>query len=133
MAEKEEKVEPKYILLRMTDRPSYLIAELVEEGRDDVVLYYPAVVSVYSDEEGMQIITSKYLPFAVNDLVSIVKTSIDAIATPKETMIKFYLEFVKRWRDGGLEKILESRIIGEKQEEEHVLSTEKPRFFDTVH
>lgn len=103
---------PKYVLLKMADRPAYLMGQLMEEGRDDVVLYYPTIITVYNDEDGMQVITSKYLPFALDDMVSIVKTSIHAIATPKQTLIQHYLNFVKRWRDEGLERILEARMIG---------------------
>ena len=105
---------PKYVLLKMADRPAYLMGQLMEEGRDDVVLYYPVLVTVYNDEEGMSVVSSKYLPFAKDDLVSIVKTSIHAIATPKQKFIQHYLEFIKRWRDEGLERLLEARMLGER-------------------
>lgn len=126
--------KPKYVLLKMADRPAYLIGQLMEESRDEVVLYYPTLVTVYNDEGGMQVVTSKYLPFAAGDLVAIVKTSIHAIATPKETLIKYYLEFVKRWQGEGFERLLESRILGvEEPASTSTLTNDVPHEGDKIH
>lgn len=119
-----EEAAPRYILLKMADRPAYLIGQIMEENRDEVVLYYPVMISVYTDDHGMQVVTSKYMPFAKDDLVSIVKTSIHGVASPKEKLIDSYKKFIKEWRDEGVEKILEARILGERDPvPEHAVTT----------
>lgn len=135
MEDSEKK--PKFILIKMADRPAYLIAQLLSENHSEVTLYYPVLITIYHDDDGMQIVSSKYLPFAKDDLVAIVKTSIHAISTPKDKLIKFYLEFVKRWREEGLEKILEARILGERdpvpEQSIQTLSPEPPAKDEAIH
>lgn len=126
-----KKETKRYILLKMAHQPSYLIGELISESHYDVVLYYPVTISCFYDDQGMQVITSKYLPFAMDDEVSIVKSAIHAVATPKKRLVENYLNFVTRWRDGGLEKVLEARIVGDEEppiesKDDRVLTDEPP-------
>ena len=110
--------DKRYVLLKMADRSAFVIGQVIEESRDEVVLYYPVQVTVYNDHEGMNIITSKYLPFAEGDLVSIVKTSIHSVAAPKQSLIAKYIEFKERWRTKGIENQLEDAILGTGRHEE---------------
>jgi len=107
--------KPRYVMMKMADRPAYLIGRIMEESDSEVVLYYPVIIAVYVDEQGMQVITSKYMPFAKDDLVSIVKTSIHGIASPNDKLINAYKTFMKNYRDSGQEKVLEARILGERE------------------
>ncbi len=123
-----------YCLMKMADRPAYVIGSIVKETENHLVVYYPVVLSLYNTPDGMEVITSKYLPFSETDEVMFMKSSIHAVTRPKQSFINHYLKFIKEWRDEGGEKDLENRILGivsESNEDE--LDDEEPEQGTTIH
>lgn len=115
--------EPIYVMLKFNDRPAYVIGRVLEETKSEVLLHWPMMLGIYHGDQGMEVYSQKYMPFAKSDLVSIVKTSLHAISTPKNEFIAYYLKFKERWT-GKLETQLEHDALGIKPKEKEVVIDE---------
>lgn len=115
----EKATKPQYILLKISDRSSFLIGFLLEETELEVVLQMPVVMSMIMDEsDEVSIAASKWFPFCVNDIVQIPKDSIIAVGAPKPNIIAHYKKFLldtPELLDGTLEdEVIERSVMTEK-------------------
>lgn len=89
-----EQPEDKFIMLKLTSTPMVTIAKLIEETDHALLVEYPVNVAIQHIEDGeIEIVSSKYMPFATNDRVLLQKVSIFGVSEPSLDMINYYISF----------------------------------------
>ena len=87
-----------FLAVKLGDRSNLIIGELVSENATELVLHYPILINMFSDDEGhLNVATSKYFMFAENDKVALLKTTIASVAKPRQELVQYYLNFVDKY------------------------------------
>lgn len=101
---------PLYAMLKI-NATTILVGRFLSETEHEVVMAYPLSLEIYSDDDTVKVMTSKFFPFAVNNEVAIQKESIVATATPKQNLVQYYLDFIAKYQD-LMDNKLEDSVLG---------------------
>jgi hypothetical protein len=101
-----------FLAVKLGDRSNLIIGELLSENATEIVLHYPILINMYSDDEGhLNVATSKYFMFAENDKVALLKTTIASVAKPRQELVQYYLNFVERYAE-KINAEMEIEVLG---------------------
>lgn len=101
-----------FLAVKLGDRSNLIIGELVSENATELVLHYPILINMFSDDEGhLNVATSKYFMFAENDKVALLKTTIASVAKPRQELVQYYLNFVDKYA-AKINEEMEIGILG---------------------
>lgn len=88
--------DERYVLLKIGDRSSFIVARFVQEDESEVTLHFPVIMSLsFNDEGELELNPSKWMPFVEDDMVHIQKEAIVAIASPKQNIVEHYVKFIQ--------------------------------------
>lgn len=105
----------------MSDDDSFIIGEMQNETEEELVLIYPIVLRLKSTtQRTTNVSTSKMMPFSMNNVVAIRKNNIISVTKPNERIIKYYLNFLRLYRE-ALDTILEQEIVDLQEDSESEL------------
>jgi hypothetical protein len=92
----EETHEPLYLLFKLAGGSPFIIAEVLSESQIELKVKSPLVFSFQDAGDGdVYVNASKFMHFAEDDEVVFHKNNIYAVATPKQKLIRYYIEWRK--------------------------------------
>ncbi len=101
-----------FLAVKLGDRSNLIIGELVNETATEIVLHYPILINMYSDDEGhLNVATSKYFMFAENDKVALLKTTIASVAKPRQELVQYYVNFMEKY-SAKINAEMEIEVLG---------------------
>ena len=105
----------KYVLLKVSDRSSFLVGRLIEETDAEIILHFPVIMTIgIDDTDELNVNASKWFPFAEDDVVQIPKESIIAVATPKKNILDYYHRFTNAMPD-LMDDTLENKVLARSE------------------
>lgn len=103
---------PNYVMIKLSAGSNIVVGQLISEDDFHITLYYPITVSMYFDESNvLKTESSKFFPFATDDIVAIEREQIVAIARPKDNIIAFYHFQMRNHAENGGEDF-ELNVLG---------------------
>lgn len=85
-----------YVLFKVGTQSNFIMGSLVEETDREMIVHLPVVMSFnIGEDEKLELNASKWMPFASEDIVQIPKQQLSAISFPKQSIIDFYIQFLK--------------------------------------
>ncbi|AMQ66028.1 hypothetical protein AAY80_023 [Stenotrophomonas phage vB_SmaS-DLP_6] len=105
----------KYVLLKVSDRSSFLVGRLIDETDAEIILHFPVIMTIgIDDTDELNVNASKWFPFAEGDVVQIPKESIIAVATPKKNILDYYHRFANAMPD-LMDDTLENKVLARSE------------------
>jgi hypothetical protein len=97
---------PRFVMFKLAAGSPFIIAEVLEEEKDVVHTLFPLVFSFQDagDDDGSIFVnTSKFMHFAVGDVIAFNKNQMYAFASPKQSLIDYYV----KWRMASPQHLFE--------------------------
>lgn len=95
--------EPLFLLFKLAGGSPFIIAEVFGETINELKTRFPLVFSFSGDGNEVVVNASRWMPFAERDEVIFDKRNIYGMATPKQSIIQYYLS----WRNDAPPGIFE--------------------------
>lgn len=128
---------PQYLMFKLASGSPFIIAEVIGESNHELITRFPLIFSFQDVGDGNVFVSaSKFMHFAERDEVVFDKRNIYALATPKQTLLKYYIDWRASAPAGAFEHVeemmLESACDPTLDDSEYDLASMTP-VTNTVH